>query len=1246
MATASKRKDPSVAAAEVVRDLRKNGDNGTRREALCAFAKNLRRRDSFHASWAAVGGPQGLANLMADFSVQHVGILCRLLGRTGSAAYLRVERRAALTKLVQILTSGETDTRPLRQFYQAIVPACEPEFIEAWEPQPTWTAGQQRQMWRANRQQYEELFLANLFAEGSKKEPDTFRQNGQLFRGNLPFCEVILCRIASTTSEQFRLPSDFVEWFAVPLLRKLRKKSRTSLREEKIKFLSLVNQCFTAHPQLSERHLDLKDPNGLLLLIIKQIIRSPRDRDLLTAHLKNMLLLAQTKEVWIGDICAIPYLRNCTPQLRFELIRILLIHCEEYAVDVTNISVQAGKRIVAATQDGKLWPAQFFLSIPSEEALGLFENLQRLHQGRSFSSPGTVAHSVLCQLHHPDAKEVDLEILQVLLEQRKSPNSNTWVKRVHTVMEERMKQASESREPRHRAFWAKSALRLCIATGDLGLLAVAIIWARRFLKDHFVGPDIFGPSVINSPELEAILVAIPLREELDKSERIGDALSTAVRDILPANVILITLLQTALFDMFEPPFKKNDWHSVVTLVRNVAEGRVAGARKILHLSSGAQHRDFESKVVTSIWRPTIDGLLEIEALRSDPAARKIDSSGRASLFTAVNFMSRVGVSDPSLLADLTTHYCEEINSRLAPALVRTYMTSVVDAVVRLAHSNRPELAIPFIRPIIQNSEDSYNHRRLFTNPFLESLPASTAREFVATTSSAILELMKQQNTRPWKAGEAPAVKVTTIKMVAQVLEGNRVLSPQDSCNLTVSLLKEARHIDARVAIINSLLSVLVESTSTAELRTYVLDVFEEHVLPVASRLNERYPTTEEHWQQTEMPEVTEQNSVLTCLASKKLRSLKQEDRERLVQLLMSALQQSAVENTRWLNLFAQRFASATAVGSEIHAGPVNVQLLVETFYHDFDLMPHSLIDTLQSMLLNNVDPSSEMSRITAAVKSDAKLAESNAGRHWLSQVDSPGAKAFTLGINEAVRLLRTKASFKEGDDSIRRLQKLIISAARRYIRLGDVDAISQLVGNLATKTLPADRGEPGWRGRCMPIIEEIIRIVEDESRDGRADVLLPNVFRMRLALLHAPLWQHQKPLPESVVDLFTKNLSKLLDQLVARRRPYHLDFEFLKGEIERSKSHFPENVQVGLALGRLEDDWKQQDPSLATFLRWELVATYLRSSPVPNKRLRGGVLQLLQEWTACPVGGVRVIGLETEKALKKIGWPMSQAQTE
>ncbi|KAJ2979908.1 hypothetical protein NQ176_g2962 [Zarea fungicola] len=1250
MATASTKTDRGLLAVEVVQELRKTENNHRRNQALRTFAKNLRRRNAFHASWEAVGGAQGLASLMAEFSVEDVRLLCSFLGQTAGAIYLRPERRGGLTELVQILVSGETDARPLRSFYQTIVPACETQFVKSWVPQTEWTRSQQKYLWLANRQQYEQQFLDDLFSERSKNDPDMFRQNTKLFRGNLPFCENILTRIASaTSSKQFYLSPDFMQWFAMPLLKKLSGRRRQSRRSEYLKFLDLVVNCFKAHPQLLKSELRLNDGSGLIQFIVRAMIAAREDQDVFAAHLDVLLVLAPTKGVWVGDIYGALPLHGLTPQLRFDLIRIFLLHCQEYLVDIKNISLAAEKRILATTKNGKLWPARLFLSIPSNEGLALFEHLENVHQAQSFVSQGSLTNSVMCQVQNPLATELDLDIFRTVLQRENDHSSRIWVDGVQLALKERKKKASESREPRLRAFWAKSALQLCVAAGNLEVLQENLVWARRFVKDPLVGPDIFGPSVINTRELKALLVVVPSREALNNSRELAEVFSTVQGDIVLAGQILLGLLQTALSAIMEPSFKPNNWSSIVALPRNVAEGRVTNATGIMRVKTDvAEAKDLELNVAMSIWKPTIDSLLEIEALMSDPAAVKLASGGRPSVFTAGEFLAQIPAPGPSLLADLTTHYLDGMNSRLAPTLVKSHMRHIVAAVVRLAKSTQSSLAIPFVRPIIQNSDDSSSHRQLLTSRFLQSLPASTARHFVTTTASAIIDLMKEQNSRPWKEGVAPAVKVTTVKMMAQILEGNKVLAPKISCDILVSLLKEVRHIDARMAILSSLLSVLAESTSTADLRKHILDMFEEHVLTVASQLNERRPTTEEDWQQLVMPEVSTENSVLVWLqASARNGNLKREDRERLVRLSIIAVQQSAVHNERWVNLFVKRHASNIPIDGKVRAGPAHMGQLIGLFFAHFDFVPDSLIDTLQSVILNNVDPSPEMLQVTSTVKSDTKLAGSNAGQHWLAHFDSPGIKAISFGLTYVVTLLRTKRAFKSGDASIQRLQKLTTCVAERYIRLGDVQAISKLVERLTINTTRFDdKMEPDWRGRCMPILEDIIRMVEDKAKDQTSEVLLPNVFRLRLALLQVPLWQSERPIPEAVITLFAEELAELIDELVARRRPYHQDFEFLKEEINRSKKHFPENTRVGLVLARLREDWRQRDPSLAAYLRCELAATYLLSSSVreekeerEEKGVKEDTVQLLQEWMASPVGDIRVIGVETRKALKEArGW--------
>ncbi|KAJ6786632.1 hypothetical protein PWT90_03722 [Aphanocladium album] len=733
------RKDRSVAAVEIMQELRRTADSSGRSHTIGAFVKNLRRRDAFHASWQAVGEAQGLANMMADFSVRNVAnmmadfsvrnvrTMCHLLGRTAPALYLREERRAGLTELVQILTSGETDDRPFRSFYQAIVPAF------------------------------------------------------------------VLTRIPSATGKQVYIASDFMQWFAMPLLRKLSKRRGRPARDEHNKFLVLVMECIKAHLQLFKSELRLVDRRGLIQFIMERADVVPEDRDLLTTQLAILLSLAATKGLWIQGI----------------------------------------------------WDASGIVA--SDLTIYAIFSLERLHQGQSSALHENLADSVLHQVHSPGAREVDLDIFQTVLERKQDPWSRRWTECVLATLKEREKKASESREPLIRAFWATSTLRLPIAAGDLGILHETLLWARRVIKDPLVAKKFFGSLVVNCPELKLLMVSVPLRKELKGAERIDEALATAQRDIVPANNMLLSLLKIALSTVTEPSFKANEWMPIIGLAKQVAEGRV------------------------------------------------------------VSFLSQLHFSDPLILADLTTHYLDGMNCRLPLTLVKSYIGHIVTAVVRLCQGTQPSHAIPFILPIIQISENSSNHRQLLTTSFLESLPASTARHFMTTTASTILERMKEQKSRPWKERESPLVKVTAVKMIAEILERNRVIPLNLSYDILVSLLKEACHIDARLSIISGLLSMMTESTSTADLRKNILGVFEEHVLPVASQLNERRPTTEEDWVQLKIPEVGDQNGPLVLLRRKLESSqLKPKDRAGLVRILIAAFEQSAIQNERWINLFAER----------------------------------------------------------------------------------------------------------------------------------------------------------------------------------------------------------------------------------------------------------------------------------------------------------------------------------------------------
>src|SRR5690606_8459130 len=143
--------------------------------------------------------------------------------------------------------------------------------------------------------------------------------------------------------------------------------------------------------------------------------------------------------------------------------------------------------------------------------------------------------------------------------------------------------------------------------------------------------------------------------------------------------------------------------------------------------------------------------------------------------------------------------------------LRARMDNVVHLVLGVAQSDQPWLAIPFIRDVILDGEDADSswHRSLLSIPFLSSLPYEAASGLLNTMADAIRERMREQNARPREVvmtddeeaddevddGEEavpsrPAVKVTTIKMMAQLLQDSKIVGASAACDILLGLLAE------------------------------------------------------------------------------------------------------------------------------------------------------------------------------------------------------------------------------------------------------------------------------------------------------------------------------------------------------------------------------------------------------------------------------------------------------------------------
>lgn len=1238
-----------LSPAELVHRLRQSKNATVRRNAIRLLGKYLRRGDRFNATWEALGGAPGTAALLSELSVADVRKLCLQLGRTASAAHARAKRRAGLAELITILMSGETDTRPLRRFYQFIVPGTHDEFVHSWEAKPVdWTTSEKACLLYGHRELCEQRFLEDIFPRPPKQSCG-FRDNVELFHGHYVFCERILNHLLSIESDQVNIPSDFMLEFAMPLLKRMTKHRRSSTVIND-KFLRLIVLCVKQHPESFKSQLSLPRrtyeiyPSNILSFTIHRWadIPSDGDRELLRGYLET-LLGTMSSYVNLHDIDSVlsmgRYHHPLHAQVQYELLLLIFNNVGHLRIDLESDTLAPLLRLHDGSAASNSWPAELFLFLPIDKSVVLFDRLERLYQTKDFLYCRNANRTILnreCAIE--THRKTNVDILRTMLQRKQDPGGSGWLDGVRLVVKDWMKKATEAREAPQRLAWAKVAVNLCVAAGDLKMVNDTFSWAQRFIKDPLVGPDLYGITT-TTEELDNLLTAVPIPYPFQTVGQLEESISTAKGQLVPADKVIITLLQAAKAAVREPGFKAHRWGQILRIPAKIAQDRINASESIRRLASETNAPDQEQVIADAIFKPTIAMLLGAEALMSDPAASNLVRG--CGICSAGSYIQDIPTKSPTIQAEILRFFLEAQKAKLPPSLVENQTWLVATAVSKLACSSEPSLAIPFIIPIIQNSRDSSSHRQLLTNGFLESLPTREASQFLSGLTHAMTDKMKEQNSRPWKDSETnkkPVVKVTTLKMLADLLNGSLVVDANTACEILVSLLREARHIDARIAIVTSLLTTLEESTSSPALRKQILDVFEESILPMASQLNERRPTTEEEWQGTEMPEVSEQSTLLALMVSRvRSNSLRGEDRARLLHIIMRALEQSALDNQRWMKLFADKHGFELQPNDILSVGPAHPGPFETILRLEFDSVTDRLFALSQNMILQNIDPTPSIAHITASVKADAKLRASNAGNHWLAHFDKGGAEVFSFGLSALIDQIQHGDASPTAQKRIDQLRQFVVMIAERWTRQDQPDLVYNLASQLVSQPRMHDTNTVGRRERLISVLQDIIQVAEVIREEGVYSEPLPDIFRLRLSILQLKHWDPSEVPSESQIGAFAETVSTLVSELVSRRRPYHNDFARLKMQLTQQARSDPEFARVGVVLMSLDEFvLKEKEPSLGTYLRFELIAEGLKAANVPKKsQVKDRVLEGIRKWTVCPAEDLRLMGQQLEKDLRE-----------
>ncbi|KAL8757039.1 MAG: hypothetical protein Q9199_002516 [Rusavskia elegans] len=427
-----------------------------------------------------------------------------------------------------------------------------------------------------------------------------------------------------------------------------------------------------------------------------------------------------------------------------------------------------------------------------------------------------------------------------------------------------------------------------------------------------------------------------------------------------------------------------------------------------------------------------------------------------------------------------------------------------------------------------------------------------------------------------KDGKAqqPAVKVTTVKYLAQLLNEPLFVSPRESLSILSSLFRKSTHRDIHYAIAESMLAMIAGAAipGTPSLADLTLQALQA-LIPVVGRLNERTEIQEKDWmafgQGGKIPPIEDKDSTPPLLsllleyASKS--TLSETVRRRLVEdIILPAYETSRTAYNRWVAVILSRFNALEdlEILSSIPLRPVALAAMLrripELLSEEYFMEWHNYVKT-------NLAPSTDLpaaiyrlaENLRSESTSDPTLTQdTNASSHWMQFLDQRTNIFGAFSLASLLQRPQARSSLCLSDGLISLLQKIALEQADILIK--EFDKLNR-----------------SWRDFLAPL-----------RGCGRKPQFLPPSFDLRLALIAA--------IGEDEHVKIAEEVSSLLRNIIASGRPYHHELDQIKNRILNSLGTAAQ-VQVACCLGELEDN-NDAEPLVIDFLRVDLAHWLLRKA--------------------------------------------------
>jgi len=533
--------------------------------------------------------------------------------------------------------------------------------------------------------------------------------------------------------------------------------------------------------------------------------------------------------------------------------------------------------------------------------------------------------------------------------------------------------------------------------------------------------------------------------------------------------------------------------------------------------------------------------------------------------------------------------------------------------------------------------------------FLRSLSPAQAKNLIQSFADAIQQKTKEaadfskETTKLVVGSQQPAtkpyVKITTIKYLAQLLQGTDFISENFALDVLSGLFKTSTHIDVRAAIVESLVEMLAQyhDDSSDPLGNRILQDLES-TIPIAGSLDERHQIKEEDWDEAKrtgkLPAIYEQGAmsydrcippILRAIVQALSRCLESRWKQRLLkQILVPILETSTEANTRWLELFTAKH------NLDLHSLflpllPVKVKFLKDIMRKEYYYLPASLMELYHKFILTNISPPPEVTMLNDKLK-DPTLRDLPEVKHWLSLYGhGPSINCYD-GFN-LTSLLRQDWLFPQSSITVTLIQNQVFEQAKLLLLTNNPTAFDMFINTFQPNRYPGTIDTKDWLKNAKPVLQRIISLIDSlrtpewQRNRKRQPEVLPQTLKYKLWLLPYPTADAE----EAEFSTFVEAVRGFVSEISQPGKAYHEELPKIHAAVQRVV--LVHRAKVACLLGALKGEL-----GLVDLLCVEIANVLFVTDTVPKKE---GVFEdskrVVQSWMECVNEGVRKKGVELPK---------------